>query len=56
MESGGTALIILLHGLSIGMVLYVISIGTAVTLGLMRFIDLAHGVFAMLGGYVQASA
>ena len=34
------------------MILYVISVGLSVTMGLMGFINLAHGVFAMAGGYV----
>jgi len=33
-------------------ILYVISVGLSVTMGLMGFINLAHGVFAMAGGYV----
>ena len=37
-----------------GMILFVISIGLSITLGLMRFVNLAHGVFAMLGGYALA--
>jgi branched-chain amino acid transport system permease protein len=43
---------IALHGLAFAMVLYLISVGLSVTMGLMGFINLAHGVFAMLGGYV----
>jgi branched-chain amino acid transport system permease protein len=38
------------------MILYVISVGLSVTMGLMGFINLAHGVFAMAGGYVMLSA
>jgi branched-chain amino acid transport system permease protein len=38
------------------MILYVISVGLSVTLGLMGFINLAHGVFAMAGGYVLSTA
>jgi branched-chain amino acid transport system permease protein len=38
------------------MILYVISVGLSVTMGLMGFINLAHGVFAMAGGYVFATA
>ena len=38
------------------MVLYVISVGLSITMGLMGFINLAHGVFAMAGGYVFATA
>ena len=38
------------------MILYVISVGLSVTMGLMGFVNLAHGVFAMAGGYVFATA
>ena len=41
------------HGLAFAMVLYLISVGLSVTLGMMGFINLAHGVFAMAGGYVM---
>jgi branched-chain amino acid transport system permease protein len=34
------------------MLLFLLSVGLSVTLGLMNFINLAHGAFAMLGGYV----
>ena len=40
------------HGVAYGMILYVISVGLSVTMGLMGFANLAHGVFAMAGGYV----
>lgn len=43
---------ILLGGLSAGMVLFIVSVGLSVTMGLMGFINLAHGAFAMLGGYI----
>jgi branched-chain amino acid transport system permease protein len=43
---------VLFDGLAYGMLLFLISIGLAVTLGLMNFINLAHGAFAMLGGYI----
>src|SRR6202011_4473813 len=43
------------HGLAFAMVLYLISVGLSVTMGLMGFVNLAHGVFAMLGGYVRTS-
>jgi branched-chain amino acid transport system permease protein len=46
------ALTILLDGISYGMVLFIISVGLTVTMGLMRVINLAHGAFAMIGGYV----
>ena len=43
---------IFLGGLSAGMVLFIVSVGLSVTMGLMGFVNLAHGAFAMLGGYV----
>jgi branched-chain amino acid transport system permease protein len=43
---------ILLGGLSAGSVLFVVSVGLSVTMGLMGFVNLAHGAFAMFGGYV----
>jgi branched-chain amino acid transport system permease protein len=45
-------LTILLDGIAYGMLLFVLACGLSVTLGLMNFINLAHGAFAMLGGYV----
>jgi branched-chain amino acid transport system permease protein len=41
----------LLGGCAAGMVLFVVSVGLSVTMGLMGFVNLAHGGFAMLGGY-----
>ena len=43
---------IVLGGLSAGTVLFVVSVGLSVTMGLMGFVNLAHGAFAMFGGYV----
>ncbi|MDR2155785.1 MAG: branched-chain amino acid ABC transporter permease [Burkholderiaceae bacterium] len=43
---------VLFDGIATGMLLFLISVGLSVTLGLMNFINLAHGAFAMLGGYV----
>jgi branched-chain amino acid transport system permease protein len=43
---------ILLGGCAAGMVLFIVSVGLSVTMGLMGFVNLAHGGFAMLGGYV----
>ncbi|HTM79190.1 MAG TPA: branched-chain amino acid ABC transporter permease [Devosia sp.] len=40
--------------LAYGMVLFVISIGLSVTMGLMKVINLAHGAFAMIGGYIAS--
>jgi branched-chain amino acid transport system permease protein len=44
------------HGIAYGMILYVISVGLSVTMGLMGFTNLAHGVFAMAGGYILCSS
>ncbi len=44
-------LTILLDGIAYGMLLFVLAAGLAVTLGLMNFVNLAHGAFAMAGGY-----
>ncbi len=44
-------LTILFDGVAYGMLLFVLAVGLAVTLGLMNFINLAHGALAMLGGY-----
>lgn len=46
---------VLFDGLAYGMLLFLLSVGLSVTLGLMNFINLAHGSFAMLGGYVTFS-
>ncbi len=43
------------NGLAFAMVLYLISVGLSVTMGLMGFVNLAHGVFAMAGGYIVTS-
>ena len=45
---------ILLDGIAYGMILFIISVGLTVTMGLMRVVNLAHGAFAMVGGYVAA--
>lgn len=45
-------LTILLDGIAYGMVLFVLACGLSVTMGLMNFVNLAHGAFAMAGGYV----
>lgn len=47
-------LTILFDGLAYGMLLFVLAVGLAVTLGLMNFVNLAHGAFAMAGGYLTA--
>ena len=45
-------LTILFDGIAYGMLLFILAVGLSVTLGLMNFINLAHGAFAMAGGYV----
>jgi len=51
-----TVLSIGVDALAYGMVLFVISIGLSVTMGLMRVVNLAHGAFAMIGGYIASYA
>ena len=46
----------LLGGVAAGMVLFIVSVGLSVTMGLMGFVNLAHGGFAMLGGYAVVHA
>lgn len=48
----GQIAIVLFDGFAFGMLLFLLSVGLSVTLGLMGFINLAHGAFGMLGGYV----
>ncbi|AMO24284.1 branched-chain amino acid ABC transporter permease [Ramlibacter solisilvae] len=43
---------VLFDGIAYGMLLFLVSVGLSVTLGMMNFINLAHGVFAMAGGYL----
>src|SRR3984885_12394029 len=47
-------LTILFDGIAYGMLLFVLACGLSVTLGLMNFVNLAHGAFAMAGGYAAA--
>jgi branched-chain amino acid transport system permease protein len=49
------AISIAFHGLAMAMVLYLISVGLSVTMGLMGFVNLAHGAFAMAGGYAMTT-
>ena len=48
----GLTVSILVQGVAYAMVLYLVSVGLSVTMGLMGFVNLAHGAFAMFGGYV----
>ena len=47
---------LLFDGIAYGMLLFLLAVGLAVTLGLMNFINLAHGAFAMAGGYITVLA
>ncbi|BDU54988.1 branched-chain amino acid ABC transporter permease [Limnohabitans sp. TEGF004] len=48
-------LTLLFDGVAYGMLLFILAVGLCVTMGLMNFINLAHGAFAMLGGYVTVA-
>lgn len=54
-EMLAAAVSIAFHGIAFAMVLYLVSVGLSVTMGLMGFANLAHGVFAAAGGYVMTS-
>src|SRR5581483_3526672 len=45
----------LFDGIAYGMLLFLMSVGLSVTLGMMNFVNLAHCSFAMLGGYVTVT-
>jgi branched-chain amino acid transport system permease protein len=47
---------VLFDGIAYGSLLFLVSLGLAVTLGLMNFVNLAHGAFAMVGGYAAVLA
>lgn len=47
---------VLFDGISYGSLLFIVSLGLSVTMGLMNFVNLAHGAFAMAGGYVTVVA
>jgi branched-chain amino acid transport system permease protein len=44
---------IVLYGVSYGLILCLIAVGLVVTMGLMRVVNLAHGAFAAIGGYLS---
>ena len=46
---------VLFDGIAYGMLLFLLSVGLSVTLGLMNFVNLAHCAFAMIGGYVAVT-
>jgi branched-chain amino acid transport system permease protein len=49
------AAFILLYGISYGLVLCLVALGLVITMGLMRVVNLAHGAFAAIGGYIAVS-
>jgi branched-chain amino acid transport system permease protein len=49
------AISIAFHGTAFAMVLYLVSVGLSITMGLMGFVNLAHGVFAVAGGYFMTT-
>jgi branched-chain amino acid transport system permease protein len=49
------AISVLFDGLAYAMFLFITSVGLSITMGLMGFVNLAHGAFAMAGGYVVVS-
>ena len=51
-----TIISILFDGLAYAMFLFIVSVGLSVTMGLMGFVNLAHGAFAMAGGYLVLTA
>jgi branched-chain amino acid transport system permease protein len=51
-----TAVSILFDGVAYAMFLFIVSVGLSVTMGLMGFVNLAHGAFAMAGGYLVVTA
>jgi len=51
----GSLAAVLFDGLAYGMLLFLLSVGLSVTLGMMNFVNLAHCSFAMIGGYVTVT-
>ena len=54
-QFGNILVSIIFDGLAYAMILFIISVGLSITMGLMGFINLAHGAFAMAGGYFTVS-
>ena len=46
--------IVIFDGVAYGMLLFLIGVGLSITMGLMNFVNLAHGSFAMVGGYAAS--
>jgi branched-chain amino acid transport system permease protein len=54
-HAANIAISILFDGLAYAMFLFITSVGLSITMGLMNFVNLAHGAFAMVGGYIVVS-
>ena len=54
-QFGNILFSIIFDGLAYAMILFIISVGLSITMGLMGFVNLAHGAFAMAGGYFAVS-
>ena len=52
MKLTATALALLVDGVAYAMILFLMSVGLTITLGVMRIANLAHCGFAMIGGYI----
>ena len=46
---------VLFDGFAYGMLLFLLSVGLSVTLGMMNFVNLAHCTFGMIGGYATVT-
>jgi len=46
--------VVIFDGLAYGMLLFLMAVGLSITMGLMKFVNLAHGTFAVVGGYAAA--
>ena len=51
----GPVIGVLYDGFAYGMLLFLLSVGMSVTLGMMNFVNLAHCAFGMLGGFVTVT-
>ena len=54
-DAANIVISILFDGLAYAMFLFITSVGLSITMGLMNFVNLAHGAFAMVGGYIVVS-
>ena len=50
-----SVLTVLFNGVAYGMLLFIMSVGLSVTMGMMNFVNLAQASFSMLGGYVMVA-